>query len=239
MFDFEGFARGGSAACAWRGDALRFLSSLPDASVDAFVMDPPYGIELQLHSSRRHKGAPGRAIAGDGRAEARRLWRAWVPEAWRVARPDTAHVVFGSWKSPWMFDALSAHFRVVGCIAWDKRIIGLGYYLRPQWEMAYVCVKGRPPRRGTAPSDVWEQARIVRTKHPCEKPVPLLRRAVRLVSDPGQLVADPFAGIFSAGVAAVLEGRRFIGSEIDGRYVKLGDTRLTAAATEYSASANA
>src|SRR5262245_61745751 len=120
-----------------RGEAVHHLKSLPAGSIDSFVTDPPYGIELSLNTT----GKP-RSIAGDGRAEARLLWRAWVPEAARAARPDTSHAVFGTWKSSWMAELLGASFAVKGCIAWDKKVIGLGHYLRPRWEMIYFCTKG-------------------------------------------------------------------------------------------------
>lgn len=204
-----------------RGDAVRMLRSWPDESIDAFVTDPPYGIELKL-GTRSNRNS----IAGDGKLQAQKLWKAWIPEAFRLAKRDSAHLVFGTWKSPWMEQILSEYFTVKGCIAWDKKIIGLGHYLRPRWEMIYLCVKGKPPRRMTAPADVWPIPRIMRTRHPCEKPVKLLREAIRLVSDEGQIVADPFAGIFSTGVAALLERRRFVGCEINGRHEKLGRQRL-------------
>ncbi len=52
---------------ALRREAVSVLKKLPDGSIDAFVTDPPYGIELCLHT------IPGRdtRIAGDGKAEAR------------------------------------------------------------------------------------------------------------------------------------------------------------------------
>jgi site-specific DNA-methyltransferase (adenine-specific) len=205
-----------------RGSAPRVLAELPDASVDAFVTDPPYGIELRLGT----RAADRNSIVGDGRLAARRLWRATVPQMFRVAKPDAAHLVFGTYRSPWMFDLLSRRFRVAGCVVWDKRIIGLGHLLRPRWEMIYLCVKGRPPRRGTAPAHVWEQARLIKTRHPCEKPVPMLRRAVRLTTAPGGLVCDPFAGIASTGVASLEEGCRFLGVEIGRRHWQLGQARL-------------
>lgn len=208
-----------------RAHAFPFLRSLPDAFVDAFVTDPPYGIELKLHTGKHRP----RSIFGDGRGEAVRLWRAWIPEAYRVAKDNSAHIIFGSWKSPWMLRVLQQHFRVCGCIVWDKRQISLGYYLRARWELAFFCVKGKPPRRGTAPADVWSFTRINRPRHPCEKPVPLLAQAVRLVSDAGDVVCDPFAGIASTGVAAIEEGRRFLGCELDKRFIAPGRARLLAA----------
>ncbi|MGB7158155.1 MAG: DNA methyltransferase [Tepidisphaeraceae bacterium] len=207
---------------------------MPDRSVDAFVTDPPYGIELSLQWTKTPK-----VVIGDGRVEAQRLWKAFVPEAFRIARDDTAHVFFGTWKSPWMHDVLASAFTVKGCIVWYKRQWGLGYYLRPRWELAFLCHKGKPPLPTKAEGDVWEHARDGRLLHPCQKPVELLRRAVRLVAPPGVprgrlIVCDPFAGIFSTGVAAIAEGCRFYGSEIDPRYVKVGRARLKLALQEQS-----
>lgn len=56
-----------------------------------------------------------------------------------------------------------------------------------------------------------------RYNHMTPKPVDLLRHLIRLFSDdaPGTLVIDPFAGTGSAGVAARLEGRDFLGFELD------------------------
>src|SRR5947209_7374649 len=123
-----------------RGDALHVLRATPDESIDAFVTDPPYGIELKLKSKR----IP-RSIAGDGRLNAMKLWKAFVSESYRVAKPDTAHVFFATWKSPWMHAVLSRHFVVKACIVWDKKVRSLySHYLRPQWEMAFFCVKGKP-----------------------------------------------------------------------------------------------
>lgn len=73
---------------------------------------------------------------------------------------------------------------------------------------------------------------MIRTRHPCEKPVDLLRRCVRFATAPGQLVCDPFAGIGGTVVAAVAEGRRCLGIEIDARHAALADARARQASAE-------
>lgn len=127
-----------------------------------------------------------------------------------------------------MYRVLARHFAVKGCIAWDKRVIGLGHYTRSRWEMAYLCAKGRPPKPAEVPADLWDDCpRLVRTRHPCEKPVSLLRKAVRLTTAAAdELVCDPFGGIASTGVAALAEGRRFLGGELDVRHWRVGLGRL-------------
>lgn len=51
--------------------------------------------------------------------------------------------------------------------------------------------------------------------HMTTKPVDLLQHLIRILSPEGALVFDPFAGSGSAGVAARLENRDFVETEID------------------------
>lgn len=66
--------------------------------------------------------------------------------------------------------------------------------------------------------------------HPTVKPVALMRWLVRLVTPPGGLVLDPFAGSGSTGVACALEGMRFVGIEQDGDYAEIARRRIAHAA---------
>lgn len=207
-----------------RGNAISELAKLPDESVDAFVTDPPYGMDYRPGWGRPTQKRSG--IKGDGQREAIRLWRDWVGEAYRASKPDTAHVVFGTWRSPWMQRVLARHFRVRACVVWRKPQWGGGLWIRPQWELFFVLFKGRPPRRGPDVGDVWDCPRVQQMSHPCEKPTKLLRRCIELVSDPGQLVVDPFAGIVSTGVAAIECGRQFLGIELDPKFYPIGRRRL-------------
>lgn len=62
--------------------------------------------------------------------------------------------------------------------------------------------------------------------HPTVKPVDLMRWLVRLVTPPGGLVLDPFAGSGTTGVACVAEGFRFVGVEREAEYVEIAARRL-------------
>jgi DNA modification methylase len=54
-----------------------------------------------------------------------------------------------------------------------------------------------------------------------------MRWLVRLVTPPGGLVLDPFAGSGSTGIAAVMEDRSFLGLEREPSYVDIACARLT------------
>jgi len=62
--------------------------------------------------------------------------------------------------------------------------------------------------------------------HPTVKPTEVMRYLCRLVTPPGGVILDPFAGSGSTGKAALIEGYRFVGIEIDERYVKIAKKRL-------------
>ena len=59
-------------------------------------------------------------------------------------------------------------------------------------------------------------------KHPAKANLHLIERLVELVSSPGDLVLDPFAGTFSTCVVSVLMGREAVGVEIEQEYLGWG-----------------
>lgn len=81
---------------------------------------------------------------------------------------------------------------------------------------------------------IWEvpnvkSNHVEKTLHPCQFPVALVDRFVLSMTPEGGTVFDPFAGVASAGVAALLHGRRFTGCEIDPQYAEIGRQRLDSA----------
>lgn len=67
---------------------------------------------------------------------------------------------------------------------------------------------------------------MAQNNHPTVKPIELMRYLVRLVTPPNGIVLDPFTGSGSTGIAAVLEGFRFIGIELDAGYVEIAQKRI-------------
>lgn len=65
-----------------------------------------------------------------------------------------------------------------------------------------------------------------RNVHPTVKPIELMRWLVRLVTSPGGIVLDPFAGSGTTGIAAVLEGFDFVGVERDDAYAEIARARI-------------
>ena len=62
--------------------------------------------------------------------------------------------------------------------------------------------------------------------HPTVKPVSLMSYLCRLITPPNGIVLDPFMGSGSTGIAAQLEGFRFVGMELDKDYFKIAESRI-------------
>ena len=77
------------------------------------------------------------------------------------------------------------------------------------------------------------QEATAKNPHPTVKPTELMRYLCRLVTPPGGLIVDPFAGSGSTGKAAILEGFQFIGFELDPQYTAIANARLEAARNSY------
>jgi site-specific DNA-methyltransferase (adenine-specific) len=79
---------------------------------------------------------------------------------------------------------------------------------------------------GDADQKVYERKTMRQNTHPACKPVDLMRHLVRLVTPRDGVVLDPFLGSGTTGVAAELEGYRWIGIEREHEYVLIAEDRL-------------
>ena len=124
--------------------------------------------------------------------------------------------------------AEAAGFRFWRPIVWDKVTIGMGYHYRRQYEFILFFEKGKRRLQDLRVSDVL-RAKRVHGGYPTEKPVEILRTLVRQSSSPNQIVCDPFFGSGATGEAAILEGRRFLGTDINPKALAAASERLRVA----------
>ena len=69
-------------------------------------------------------------------------------------------------------------------------------------------------------------------RHICPLQLDVIERAIKLWSNPGDLVLSPFAGIGSEGYVAIKDGREFVGIELKKSYFDLACKNLDAAVRE-------
>lgn len=84
---------------------------------------------------------------------------------------------------------------------------------------------------GKNPSDVWEipnvkANHVEKTIHPCQFPVELVERLVLAMTYEGDWVLDPFIGVGTTAIAALMHNRKAIGAEIVPEYVGVTKDRI-------------
>lgn len=230
-----------------RGESLRFLRDLPDASVDALITDPPYSSGGMTRGDRmgstdsKYTGTEFRGarpdFAGDNRDQRAFLtWcTLWLSESMRVLRPGSPVVLFTDWRQlPTMTDALQAGgFVWRGIAVWDKtqacRKSMDGFSAQSEYMVwGSAGAMARDGRVGCLPGVFQHRVDGSDKHHQTGKPSLLMREIVRICVKGGTIL-DPFAGSGTTGVAAVLEGRRFIGCEIVSEIADTAEARLRAA----------
>lgn len=87
---------------------------------------------------------------------------------------------------------------------------------------------------GKNPGDVWiipnvKANHVEKTEHPCQFPVELVERLVLALTNEREWVLDPFLGVGSSAIAALIHGRRAAGAEIFPEYVRTARERIALA----------
>ncbi len=86
---------------------------------------------------------------------------------------------------------------------------------------------------GKNPGDVWilpnvKNNHVEKTNHPCQFPIELPERLILALTKRGDLVVDPFLGVGTTAVAAVMHGRRVAGADVFDEYLRLARMRVAA-----------
>ena len=208
-------------------DCIKVMQSMPDESVDLVVTDPPYLMDFVSHR-RKELYAP---IASDNLGGAE-LITTYFNECERILKPNTAIYCFCSWHHIDFFKKeFEEHFKLKNIIIWNKNNHGSGDLrgaYAPKYEMVLYGHKGRSLFRDKRLADVIDCDKIsgLRSQHPTEKPVDLLKIFIANNSDEGNVVFDGFMGVGSTGVACKELNRDFIGCEIDDTYFDIAQERL-------------
>ena len=88
--------------------------------------------------------------------------------------------------------------------------------------------------KGKNPSDVWDipnikSQHIEKTIHPCQFPVALVQRLVLALTNEKDIVFDPFSGVGSTVIAAIINNRKAVGSELYKKYFNISLDRINKA----------
>lgn len=242
-----------------RRECLAELLEMAPRSVDAIVTDPPYSSGGFTRGDRM--AAPSTKyvtndtiirrpeFAGDNRDQRSfTYWvQLWMSECLRIAVPGAPFVVFTDWRQlPATTDAIQAAGWVWrGIVVWDKTEAARPQRgrFKAQCEYAVWGTAGASPdleEVGCLPGALHEPDELPPCieagnrddkHHMAGKPTKVMQHLVRICRPEG-LVLDPFAGSGSTGIAALIEGRRFLGIEQTEDNFRIACHRLSAQAAQ-------
>lgn len=215
-----------------RSDAVTWLRTLRDESVDLVITDPPY------ESLEKHRAIGTTTRLKVSKASSNQ-WFSIFPndrfpelfaETYRVLKPNTHFYLFCDPETAFIAKPIAeaAGFRFWKPLVWDKKSIGMGYHYRGRYEFVLFFEKGKRRLRDLSIADVIPVARI-RNGYPSEKPVELAEILIRQSTVSGELVVDPFMGSGSFGVAAIRAGCLFLGNDIAEASLTYARAKLAAA----------
>ena len=184
-----------------------------------------------------------------------RFTRAWLAEARRILKPDGSLWVIGSYHNIFRVGAAlqDEGFWILNDIVWRKAnpmpnfkgtrftnahetLIWAARGDKARYTFNYQAMKALNDdvqMRSDWSFPICNGAERLKDDdggkvHPTQKPEALLYRVLLAATRPGDIVLDPFFGTGTTGAVAKRLGRRWIGIEREGRYVRAARERIAA-----------
>ena len=242
-------------AFLFQGNCLEVMDKIaekyPKGCFDMIFADPPYFLSnggISCHAGKMVKVDKGDWDKSQGPELNHEFNYEWLKRAQKLLKPNgtifvsgTMHVIFSigyamqqlgmkilndiTWEKPNPPPNLSCRYftHSTETILWaaknEKSKHMFNYDLMRQYNDGKQM---KSVWRFTAPGN----AEKTNGKHPTQKPLALLERCIEAATKEGDFVFDPFAGSSTTGVAALKQGRRYCGVELEDQYVELSVKRL-------------
>lgn len=216
-------------------DAIEWLKTLNNDSVDLIVTDPPY--RVQQHGSSG-LGGIFKTKTGDEKELNSKLFQHnevevtdYASELFRILKPDNhCYVMTNDYNLKNFLNVFAeVGFHFTKLIIWDKQNKIANPYYMQQVEYILFMSKGRTKQINNCGTSNLLSISNIQNKnndHPTEKPVELMEILIKNSTKEGDLVLDPFVGVGATPLACQNLNRNFIGCEIDKKYYDTAMERL-------------
>lgn len=228
-----------------QGDALKLLKGMNSDSVDLVVTDPPYNISNYGNSITKKGSEITRGDFGEwdkwDDIETYFGWcLAWVSELERVCKQGASfYTFFDNHYADHLTYLIEKEtgFRQKAPIVLVKNnpiphIRKTNFRSTFERATLFVLDEDKKPKtfnfisQGVMKNVMFYNIGQKKTSHPTEKPLRIIRDFVRISSNEGDLVLDPFTGSGTTAVAALQSGRNFIGFEKKLEYCEMARSRM-------------
>lgn len=229
----------------YHGDCREVLEGMADESVTAVLTDPPYTERTHLKARSRSHKAEGKDVFNDGVTtfaaitdnDLRRVLAECgrVSQGWVIATLDYRHAFAFDQEPP---KGLKSQ-RVGVWVKTNPTPQITGDRPAQGWEaIAYLHrEKGRSKWNGGGLHGNYVTPIARPEGHPTAKPASIVEDWVRKFTNPRDTILDPFAGSGTTLRAAVDEGRRAIGVELEERYCEIIARRLAQGVLDFGGAA--
>lgn len=228
-------------ACLFHGNCLDMLRALPDGSVSLFVTSPPYSMG-RSYEDRRNGIDTFRTLHKNILNDMYRALRPGGSICWQVGSYVSGGAVFPLDIEVFnIFEGYGGNGMPLSCRGRVIWTFGHGLHCKKRFSGRYETIlwftKGalRDDIESLPTTDVWDIPNVKgnhveKTSHPCQFPIVIPKRLIHSLTLERELVVDPFAGAGTSGAAAALEGRRFVGAEMQEEYIFSAAERIRQAA---------
>jgi len=213
-------------------DFLDAACWIGDSSVDLVFTDPPY--ELVSGGMTRGKliYEKGEVFRNCGFSTQKICFDRWIPEIYRILKEERYFYVMSNDRSlfPLHSACINAGFKFCELLVMDKKMTVPSVYFPKRAEFILMYRKGHRRKCRFFGSTVMETRlpRGTEKRHPTEKPVSMIEHLIQCSTLENELCLDPFMGSCPTGEACIHAGRKFIGTEIEGRWFQAAKDRISA-----------